>query len=174
MCVCPCVCVQEPPPADNTCARTCAAPGGSAAPSPKDTMKEGLKVPWWWQPARGQSPAAVPFPTRSRAWHRWRPEPALQGRGASVSQELPQPGAPGGAGDSRDSPSGGGPHPRRQVLAAAVAWPEGGWCLRIYLRTEVWLSLSGFVLKAASCGAASVWGGGMGGYQGCWSPCARV
>lgn len=25
--------------------------GGSAAPSPKEIMKEGLKVPSWWQPA---------------------------------------------------------------------------------------------------------------------------
>lgn len=162
MCVCPCVCVQELPPAAHACARTRAARGGSAAPSPKEIMKEGLKVPSQWQPARGQSPAAIPFLIRSQAWHCCRPKPGLQGRGASVSQELPQSRAPGGAGNSGDSPGSGRPHTPRQVLAAAMAQPEGGWCLSIYLRTEVWLSISGFVLKAASCWAASAWGGGVG------------
>lgn len=113
---------------------------------------------------------AIPFPTRSQAWHCCRPEPDLQGRGASVSQELSQSRAPGGASNSGDSPDGGRPHTRKQVLAAAVAQPEGGWCLCIYLRTEVWLSLSGFVLKAASCGAASAWGRGEGGITGLLVP----
>ena len=58
-----------------------------------------------------------------------------------VCQELPPSrgfgSAPGGAGDGEFSPSGGRSRARRQVPATATAWAEGGWCLCIYLRTEV-------------------------------------
>lgn len=70
---------------------------GSAVHPLEESVKEGPKVPSWWWPTQGQSPAAIPFPTRRQAWHRCRPEPGLQGRGAGVSQECarscPGPGA---------------------------------------------------------------------------------
>lgn len=173
--MCPCVCVQELPPATNACARTCAARGGLSSAFPQGYHEGGTEGAIVVTASVGSVPCGHPLSHEEPglAWQRCRPEPGLQGRGASVSQELPQCRAPGGVDNSGDSPGGGRPHTHRQVLAAAVAQPEGDWCLRIYLRTEVCLSLSGFVLKAASCGAASAWGGEREGYQGCWSPCAR-
>lgn len=35
---------------------------GSAAPSPMEIMKEGLKVPLRWQPATGSVPCGHPLP----------------------------------------------------------------------------------------------------------------
>lgn len=91
MCVCPCVCVQELPPAAHACARTRAARGGSAAPSPKEIMKEGLKVPSQWQPARGQSPAAIPFLIRSQAWHCCRPSQVFREEEPVFPRSYPNP-----------------------------------------------------------------------------------
>lgn len=154
MCVCPCVCVQELPPAANACARTYAARGGLSSTFPQGYHEGGTEGAIVVTASMGSVPCGHPLPHEEPglAWQRCRPEPGLQGRGAGVCQELPQSRAPGGVGNSRDSPGGGRPHTRRQVLAAAVARPEGGWCLRIYLRTEVCLSLSGFVLGSLCMG----------------------
>lgn len=155
MCVCPCVCVQELPPAANSCARTCAAArGGLSSAFPQGYHEGGTEGAIVVTASMGSVPCGHPLPHEEPglAWQRYRPKPGLQGRGASVCQELPQCRAPGGVGNSGDSPGGGRPHTPRQVLAAAVARPEGGWCLRIYLRTEVCLSLSGFVLGSLCVG----------------------
>lgn len=116
---------------------------GSAAHPRWECMKEGLEVLSWWQPMQGQSPAAIPFPTRHQPWHCCRAEPGLQGRGACVSQERARscPGR-GALVRSLEEWVTAGTLPvvgdaRRRVPAAPMAWAEGGWCLCIYLRTEV-------------------------------------
>lgn len=60
----------------------------SAVHPHQESVKEGLEVPSQRQPMQGQSPAAIPFPTRRQACHRCRPKSGLKGRGAGPVQGL--------------------------------------------------------------------------------------
>lgn len=128
--------LQLPPPVHGRVVDMAApiARSGSAVHPPGEGAKEGPEVPSRWWPAQGQPPIAVPFPMRRQAWCRCRPEPGLQGRGAGVSQELPQSrglcrgsrggSAPGAVGDSGgESPGGGRSHACRRVGACPQPQP---------------------------------------------------
>lgn len=65
--MCPCVCVQELPPAAKACARTCAARGGLSSAFPKGNHEGGTKAGIVVAASMGSSPLQ-PSPSPQGAW----------------------------------------------------------------------------------------------------------